>query len=213
MFFCPNCNNTFDITKDITSVKQTGGKEELVSDSFSTTTTTTTTVDNKNEVDVIINKILKKEELENDLIESLDINNIVKNIAYKKLNIKDKELVFNTIQDLLPKEKKKLNELKFDTTLTDNKAYFMCNNCGFIKNIEPKTLIFSRRSDSMTQNFGTKGYKHLLNSNIVPRTKKYICPKQDCISHKDLDKKEAIFFRTNNTYNVKYICRACETIF
>lgn len=197
MFFCPNCNNSFDIAKTAPSKdkakkekKQTGGKS----------------------IDELIDKILAKEGVTQDDVKGVTVDNLTKNPRYKKLKSKDKEHVFNTIQDLLPKAAKVVSKTE-TTQLGSIRAYFVCDNCGFTKKIEPRTKIFSRSSDDISQTFGTTNYDPMLYSKIHPITRFYVCPNSKCESHKDPKKREAMFFRLNNSYKVKYICKTCKTAF
>jgi len=194
MFYCPNCNNTFDIRKSDSSIKtkknQHGGK---------------------NNYDDIINKLINNKIISIDDIKTIDIKDLFKNDSFKKLNSKQQEFIYNKIQDILPE--KKILKQKQINYLQNNIAFFVCMNCGFTKTIEPKTLIFSRTSDEISQSYISTDYKNMLNSNILPRTRRYICPNEKCISHTELEKREAIFFRINNTYKIKYICTSCGTDF
>ena len=114
---------------------------------------------------------------------------------------------------MLPKDQKKVFKDIVDKTDDQEKAFFICNNCGFIKRIEPRTLIFSRTSESISQSYDINEYNDMLNSKILPRTRKYVCPNSKCISHNDSYQREAVFFRLNNSYKIKYICNACGTDF
>ena len=193
MYFCPNCNNIFDITRNPQEEKEKtkvgGGSKDYT---------------------VIIDKILKDEEITPANVINLNLNTLIKEVSYKKLKIKEKELVYNKIQELLPTEKKLINDL---SDSKNDKAYFICKNCGFLKPIDEGTLIFSRVSSNISQTYTATDDASLdamTNSKILPRTRKYICDNSDCISHTDPTKKEACFFRMNNSYQVKYICLACK---
>lgn len=200
MFFCPNCNYAFDITKS--SSTQKGGVVEESSENIS---------DTLDQYGKIIKAILDKED-PGDLTK-ISIDNLLKNTTYKKLKNKQKEYVYNVVQDLLPKTDKKLLQEKTDKLGDQNKAFFVCNNCGFLKKIEPQTLIFSRTSESISQSYSVQDFSDMLHSNILPITRKYNCPNEKCESHKDTSKLEASFFRLNNTNKIKYICRTCGTDF
>lgn len=190
MFYCPNCNNAFDITRSIEN-KQIGGN---ASDELN-----------------LIEKILAKKATVND-VNKIDIINFTKSAPYKSLVNADKEYVFNKIQELLPNDKKKLMEYKNNVDEQANNAYFICTNCGHARKIENGTLIFSRKSDNITQSYNIGDYSDLKHSNILPRTRNYICTNDQCESHKNTTKKEAIFFRVGG-YNIKHLCICCETIF
>jgi DNA-directed RNA polymerase subunit M/transcription elongation factor TFIIS len=189
MDFCPNCNNIFDITKSAT---QTGGA-------------------NDNE-EKIIESILNNEPVDIKILDALDMDNLVKSNSYKKLKQKHKEFVFNKLQDLMPVEKKKIVKEYLNKPQGD-KAFFICKNCGYLKQIEENTLIFSKVSNDVAESYTTSDFTEMSYSDILPRTRKYICPNPKCISAQDYSKREAVFFRLNNTFKVKYICLACQTTF
>jgi acetone carboxylase gamma subunit len=206
MFFCPNCNNMFDIAR---AIPQSGGKKK--SEDFDL-------LESESESESIsfndfINKILNNDETVNNNIKQININELQQSQEYKKLKIKHKELVDNKIQDLLPISEKAIMQSTSTKNIEDLSAYFVCNNCGFANKITPKTKIFSRTSADISQNYTVSDYSDMLHSDILPRTRKYICPNKQCISYKDISKREAIFFRLSNTYKVKYICTACKTDF
>lgn len=187
--YCPNCNNLFNITKSINPQK--GG--ELSEDS-------------------IIDKILNKEPVVLDDIK-ININDIVKNQSYKKLNKEEKEYVYNTIQDLLPKNEKKIMKEKNENIEEQSTALFICENCGTTKKIPPGTKIFNKTSKNISRNYSRGDYSDMINSDILPRTRKYICINKSCISHTDPTKREAVFLRANNSYKIVYICTACKSVF
>lgn len=201
MFFCPNCDNSFDITR---SVVQKGGAPDETSESMSESSDIYSTV---------INKIISHEQVTEEEIENIAPQTLFKSQAFKKLKSKQKELVYNQIQDLLPKQKKKIIREDEDKPLEENLAFFICNGCGFTKRIQPQTLIFSRTSESIAQSYVAGDYSDMLHSDILPRTRKYTCINDDCPSHKDAKKREASFFRLNNSYKVRYICHACGSDF
>lgn len=195
MYFCPNCNNVFDITRE-------EGK----------TIASETSEDSKKggakiDYNELINKLIENEEIE-ETIENLDIDDILKSDAYKKLKSKQKEYVYNRLQDILPLNKKKITY----EDVQGESAYFICKNCGSMKKIDPGTLIYSSVSGDITQSYSVEDNSTMKYSDILPFTRKYKCPNKDCPSYQDASKKEASFFRMNNTYKVKYICHACNTI-
>ena len=187
MFFCPNCNNSFDISK--TAEIQTGGQDKYVN---------------------LIKDILdKKKELDTEEVKKLSMKDLTDANSYKKLTSEQKELVTNTLSDIIPSSKDTL----IKKTDKQSQVVFICTNCGYSKKIEPKTKIFSRISTEVSKNYSTNEFKDMINSDILPRTRKYICPKKDCASHKDPSKREAVFMRRNNSFRVVYMCTSCESIF
>jgi len=186
MYFCPNCDNVFDITKHI-EIKHTGGATP--------------------NYDQIVKDIIEEKEEIN--IDDVDVNALTKSNAYKKLKSRQKEYVYNRVMDLMPLNKKNLED---GTKIVNERAYFKCNNCGYLQKIKNGTLIFRRVSKVRTESYETIDVKNVVHSDILPRTRKYFCTNSNCESHKDPNKKEAVFFRLNNTYRIKYICLACETV-
>jgi hypothetical protein len=215
MFFCPNCDNAFNIAK---SSAQAGGYN--ISDSFSTTESITSNEESSISVggqkdgsiyENIIKDILSNKLTDDDL-KAININKLIKSIAFKKLKGDVKQFVYNKLQDSLPKNKKKLLE-QHDDYSKSVEAFFICNNCGFTKKINEGTLIFSRTSDTVSQSYVAGDYKAMINSDILPITREYICPNSKCISHKNLSKREAKIIRVNNSFAIKMICLVCSTIF
>ncbi|QKF94076.1 DNA-directed RNA polymerase subunit 9 [Fadolivirus algeromassiliense] len=216
MYFCPNCNNVFDITK---TSKQEGGNEELEFETSSDMTSSSSDLINemkggaKSDIyDDIIERILHHKKIDQNEITKISIDDLTKSNAYKKLKHHDREYIYNKFQDLLPLDKKKISK---DDALkqTIEKAYFICNNCGYLKPIDEGTLIFSKVSSDISQSYSSSDTKDMIYSDIIPRTRKYVCPNSKCESHINFEKREASFFRMNNTFKVKYVCQACGTDF
>ena len=192
MQFCPECNNLFNISKSKLQVNQTGG-------------------DNYN---FIINKIINNEEISQEDMKNINLDDLSNSPDYKKLAGDIQDLVFDKVQMLLPKNKKKVILSKTDYD-EDIQVYFICNNCGFSKKINETTLIFSNTlDDSNKTNKDTDMdlIKNMYYSDIVWRTRKYICPNTKCESHTDQSKREAKIFH-KKSYNISHICMACNTIF
>jgi hypothetical protein len=211
-----------DIGKSVSQPTQTGkGRDDAEQDmmddlqeEISETTPTTEPTVLKGAADMyteLIQNILDK--TPNISITNVNIQDLMKSQAYKKLKVKHKEYVDNKIQDLLPLDKKKITVDAVDKTGEDMIAYLLCKNCGYASKINPGTKIFSRASEDIAQSYDVTDYSDLLNSDILPRTRKYVCPNKQCESHKDGTKREAVFFRLNNTYKIKHICCTCKTVF
>ncbi|AYV76934.1 MAG: DNA-dependent RNA polymerase subunit Rpb9 [Barrevirus sp.] len=192
MYFCPNCNNIFDITKN-PKEKQVGGQRNKTNDYAE-----------------LIGKILEKENLTKEDIESLSVDDLIKDPTYKGLSNEEKVFVYNMASDLVPKNVEEIEEKA--GTPTSDKAYFICKNCGYLKPINEQTLIFSRVSSELAQSYVSSDIVELAHSDILPKTRKYICSNSKCVSHTDKEKREACFFRLNNSYKIKYICLACKQV-
>lgn len=181
MFYCPKCSNAFDIARTILD-SQTGGN-----------------------YDDIVDKILKTKKLDN--ISKIDLSKLLKSISYKKLHTKEKETVFNVLQDSQPENMKLLMKNKNTKFNETNVAYFVCKNCAFNKIIKDGTLIYSK-SENMSS---ITDMKNRIHSSILPLTRKYLCPNKSCKTHKQVKLKEAVMVRVPNSYEVKYICKECKT--
>ena len=217
MFFCPNCNNIFDVTKtptNKTNKDKVEDKDKDIDIDKEINKDINKDKDEANQVGgskdylSIINKIINNEGLEKTEVEKLLLDDLIKDASYKKLTSSQKELVYNKIQQMLPVDKELLQEQ--GGIVTPDKAYFICKNCGFLKPISDNTLIFSRVSSDVSQSYTSSDISEMAYSDILPRTRKYICTNDKCISHKDPSKREACFFRMNNSYKIKYICLACN---
>jgi hypothetical protein len=194
----------FDITNDLGNQK--GGTVETSSDKIIVGGNT------EDKYADMINRLLNNDNVAEKEMINLDIESLVKSNVYKKLKHKQKELVYNKINDLIPKDDKKLVKEESNKQKLD-KAYFICKNCGNRKPIEPGTLIFSRVSSDVAQSYTSSDVNDMKFSDILPRTRKYICLNNKCESHTNLNKREAVFFRINNSFKVKYICTTCGTSF
>ena len=78
--------------------------------------------------------------------------------------------------------------------------------------LQPGTNLFSINFDTKSKTvYGDDVVLKCLNP-ILPRTRDYICPNSDCNSNTQTDSnKEAVFYRNNKDYNLKYICCLCHT--
>lgn len=209
MDFCPNCNNVFDITKG--DPEQRGGEDNMAP-LFNVNNLFGGAKDDDFYADVI-RKIINKEKLTVSELDKITLDDLSQSDIYKKLKNKQKQYIFNTIQDQLQMSKKQIFNEDDKSKPVLQKAYFMCNNCGYKKPIKPGTLIFSKVSSDVSQKYSSVDVSNLKHSDILPRTRKYACPNKTCISYTDIAKREAVFFRMNNTFKVKYICLACDTAF
>lgn len=195
MSFCPICNNSYNISKsiDIQSIidkekdKQKGGK--------------------LNEEEIIKN-IVNKNVIESKVLESIDLDKLMNNSNFKKLQNKEKEYVYNVIFHQQKEKEKKKSKLSIKE-IESNRAYFQCTKCGNQELIKPQTLVYSNDIDK--SNISINNSKYMIYDNTLPRTKNYTCENKKCITHKDSSKKEAVFYRTKDKYRLTYICVECKT--
>lgn len=205
MYFCPICNNSFDVTK--LSHQKGGTHTESNDDSEKNILNGGQPFNYQN----IIKKIISKENISEEEINKINFTDLLNDPSYKKLKNKQKEFVYNKIQDLLPVNKKKIIDEEIKKPI--DKSYFICRSCGHIKPIEPETLIFSRVSSDISQNYTSTDYGDMKYSDILFRTRRYECPNKKCTSYTNPIEREAVFFRRNNTFVIKYVCQACGETF
>lgn len=231
MFLCPQCNNGFEITRgpgklpkplSRSSVKDDDDDDDEVEEETDLRSDDNDDDDNNQEggkstsskdVASLIQDIMNSKIVDPDRANQIGIDRITKDTAFKELTVANRDTVVNTVADMLP-DNKKIQQIKKDGVESSkhNLAHFLCTNCGFTKPVAPRTKIFSKVSDKLSQNYTSGNYKDMLHSSIAPRTRKYTCPNERCESHKDPEKREAVFIRKNNSYEVVYICTACETV-
>nr|QBK88650.1 MAG: putative DNA-dependent RNA polymerase subunit 9 [Mimivirus LCMiAC01] len=210
MFLCPKCNNLFDITH-----------------SFATLTSTTTTKKQVGGADkyseLIKNFLIDNDKaITSDDIKDLDLSKLYNHSAYKQLQPTEKTILLGRLKIIPGLSSSKIQKItkehkKIGRTLhaeeKSGKAYFKCTNCGYSKKIRPGTEIYSKTSDVIDSPMLAHVSGDMVYSNILPRTRNYICPNKKCESHSNPSKKKAVFYRVGNSYKVKYICTLCKTMF
>jgi hypothetical protein len=203
MFFCPNCNNIYSITKTPPAQHiQYGGYNN------SETPTSISDSDTNSDTDIVSTIIQTGNCTKEINIKTFD--EIIKSPAYKKLSSKDKVLVKNKLIECLPQEDK-ISMMETNTTTSSSNAYFICKNCGTFEKILQGTLVMSKLSVEGTHDFiDNTNYKNMIHVKTLPITRNYICPNDKCTSHKDPEKREAVFFRIGTQYRVRYVCKTCQ---
>lgn len=87
-----------------------------------------------------------------------------------------------------------------------------CTNCGYEYELKPKKVIYSLNFES-SYNFNDENIDLLLNNPILPRTKDYKCPNEECKTNSQTFnpiEKEAVIYKGNNSYKPKYACTICK---
>ena len=116
-----------------------------------------------------------------------------KNKKYQKFNDKEK-VEFNQIFD----------------AITSSGAEFKCNNCNNIEPIKKTILLYNLNMEEKNTFTRTlEENEFFCNDPILPRTHDYTCKNPNCISHKNIESKEAVFYKEKNTFKVNYICTVC----
>lgn len=90
------------------------------------------------------------------------------------------------------------------------KAYFKCSNCTYSEPIVDGQVIMRKTADTNYVN-NTVDYSDMADASYLPRTRNYICPNSKCESHTKYEKREAVFFRLNDSSKTIYVCTACRT--
>ena len=115
------------------------------------------------------------------------------------------------------KDDKKKDIINFYTKLQKNhisKYILKCTSCGENYRLEPETIIYSLNLKKQNLSFNDDYIDLKLYDPTLPRTKDYICVNEKCETNSkgfDLSNKEAVFFRANKSYNLKYACLNCKT--
>lgn len=149
-----------------------------------------------------------------DLIKVDDINKMIKLLLNGNINL-NTSISFNDIKknaeyDKLSSEEKTLLDNNYSSFKNLNKVgFFKCLNCEYFTNIKNKTILID---SSKSQIYKSDLYFKLQkNNDILPRTRDYICPNKNCKAHdKNFKEREAVFYRVNNTYRLKYLCTICD---
>jgi hypothetical protein len=111
-------------------------------------------------------------------------------------------------QKLTEAEKAKFNQIFEEITSTG--AEFKCNNCNNIEPIKKTILLYSYNIEENQTNIKSlEENEFICKDPINPRTHDYTCKNPNCITHKDTNKKEAVFYKEKGSFKVKYICCVC----
>ena len=90
------------------------------------------------------------------------------------------------------------------------KINFFCNNCGYKKEISESLKLYEiNKNNNIEKISSIEDNKILVQDPTLPRTKDYICKNINCISHKNTKNKEAVYYRTQNSYTINYVCTVC----
>ena len=158
-----------------------------------------------------------------------DVDDVIK--EYKKGNI-DKFNINITNDELKDyskfKKMKKKDQKELEKLLTNNKesssVYFQCNNCNYSENINNSILIYKVKinhkvssentikrdlNQISSKNKTVEDYKLIAMNPILPRTRDYNCRNLKCITHTNKVKKEAVFYKNPETYDIHYVCTVC----
>lgn len=105
---------------------------------------------------------------------------------------------------------------KYNIRKNISKYNLVCSTCGHEYVLKPETTIYSLdfKNQHSTFNDDIDELVELkFNDPTLPRTKDYICPYSSCNSNKinfDTSKKEAVMYRANRSFHMKYACLVCK---
>lgn len=182
MEFCPNCTTILNLEKEI-KTDQLGGSNQSFSD--------------------IISLILNDNLNLNNLNINFNLKKILKSSEYNNLNLEEKEIIYNKIQEVLPKFDKKLFEKNLKNTSLLN-LIWACKECNYKIPLKKTEFLYTETRTKFYKN--NKDYTYMINNPCLPRIDNYVCINKDCKSHNG--KKLAVIIKDNN--NTIYICTICK---
>jgi hypothetical protein len=127
---------------------------------------------------------------------------------YKAGFSKDEMAKNKKYQKLSDINKIKINQL-FEE-LVSSGAEFKCENCNYTKQIQETTILYQINMEDKSSKIRNLDENELYCKDpLLPHTHDYICKNTSCITHKNKDIKDAVFFKDNNSYKLNYICTVC----
>jgi len=217
--FCKICQNLLDITNNVSTPNlyiiediievNTDKKTDIITSDYDVVSDINTSKKKKTytitdeDIDIILNGQDLAIELNNFNIQ--DLNKIP---YFNKLDSNKKTLVINRLYEKIPKNQKmpKNNE-----KINHKDSYFYCKKCGYNEIIPPKTFIFSRNKDKNNNQISNSKISNYKYDNTLPFSKNFNCINKDCTTHKEPEKKKAVFYRIPDSYIVRYICTSCDS--
>ena len=151
------------------------------------------------ENETILKKMLNSEDITDKEVASVNIDIITETQTYLKLDKKTKQSINKKITDLINKLKK------------THGFIYKCHKCGYTKPLVEQTLIMSKIGNDSKAPITPQKIINVMNDKILPHTRNYICKNPKCISNTDITKRDAVFFRLDNSLQTWYVCTACKT--
>lgn len=109
-------------------------------------------------------------------------------------NLVETKLQNKKYQKFNDKQKVEFNQI-FDA-ITSSGADFKCNNCNNIQPIKKTILLYNLNiEDKNTFPKTLENNEFICNDPILPRTHDYTCKNPNCITHKNIKSKEAVFYK------------------
>lgn len=189
MQFCPKCDNIMDIGKSAPKVSLAIATPNTVS---------TETKTNDDEITKLIQLFKNGDDISNF---NIDIKLVTASDEFKKLKeTQQKELL------------KILKSTEVDETLS---AFRICKNCSYFERLIGRNLVLSRMSSeaSISGIVDLSKYRYMIHDKTLPHTRDYVCKNDKCESHKNHEKRNAVWFRPIlNSYSTYYGCVTCGEI-
>jgi hypothetical protein len=193
MLFCSNCNNILDISKTAPKVTKM-----LAPDTPTSISIDTPKITKKDPITLLLEKVAKGSELLQSDVKTMTFDEIIHHESYKNLDKTTKKKVDEQLGKLSKEQD------------ASTGAYYVCKKCFCSTPIETKTLITSRASEGLTSNYMNMEYcKNFIYNKALPLTRGYICTNKSCESHKNFEKREAVFYRIG--MQTWYTCKTCQT--
>lgn len=190
--FCPNCNNILDISKT---------KPNVTVQSLSSLSSEDENLQTHSAIN-LINKIISNEPIDDQDVKNVSIEHIIKLDEFKKLNNKQKSIVQTKLADMI--------ETKDEANIA---AFYICRNCHYSEPIQPQTLVSTKiGSGSSADYYNIEKLRNNIYSKVLPRTRNYICTDESCASHKNPEKREAVFFKIGSSLQIWYACTICKSV-
>ena len=154
----------------------------------------------------IDDKIILKKPI--DLFKVIDTN---ENIQLYKLGFLKKDLLDNKKYLKYPDEiKNNIKNMSYEKINNIVSIEYKCHNCNYIKPINETILLYSENNNNELIKVNTIEENKLIFMNpILPHTHDYTCKNIECITHTNNILKDAVFYKSRNSYKVNYICGNC----
>lgn len=137
------------------------------------------------------------------VIAGKDMSNYISKFTQEEL---EQDKSYKKLSDEMKDNMKQL----FNTISSTGGIEFKCNNCNYRKKIKETIRLYQMNVDSSYSIHRSQDDNKLLALNpIYPRTRDYTCKNINCITHKDENIKEAVFYREKDSYQTNYICNVC----
>ncbi len=219
--YCKKCQNIMDITNNLNNPILTGGSINNINNDINNDNNTSSNYDisysdsinnvlfgggNKNVSEDDILNVIQGNSISNTL-NNFTIDDLNKFKVFNNLDNDNKVKVFNKLIEFTDK---KISHVVHDNeNIAIKHSYFYCKSCGYYETIPPQTLLFSRYKNKKSSFSSSNSIIHKFD-NTLPSTKKYNCINPQCKTHSNPSSKSAVFFRIQNSYNIKYICTVCD---